>query len=306
MRDGSAEAFIRAINELNAGPMRYYWPYYLPAVQMPSFFEPMRIAIMKNLGTIPILESCIQTLAKPSLLWYVPPSEFMDGEGIPFTLNSATATCYLSPNYPAWTIDTICSLGVRRLSPQQFLQDLKVMIEIDSENFQKRHMSWHAHLARSLVPLTTEPEHRLFLKGLCLIPLQDGSWISAQGKSISFLENSDHLEFLGNLDVLIVDLTAVADLNRRNLFTSLGATHLHASKICRQIVEMHAAPTFVPQSLTRVQLISQVKFLYSASWQPRENIDLWFATSNDERCQGSKLYMQGDLQRETALSRVFK
>ena len=102
----------------------------------------MRISIMDTLRISPILESCMQALVKPSLLWHVPPSDFTDGEGIPFTLNSATAPCYLSSNYPTWTIDPICSLGVCRPSPQQFLEDLKVTIEIDPKNFQKRPMTW--------------------------------------------------------------------------------------------------------------------------------------------------------------------
>jgi hypothetical protein len=144
----------------------------------------MRISIMDTLRISSILESCMQALVKPSLLWHVPPSDFTDGEGIPFTLNSATAPCYLSSNYPTWTIDPICSLGVCRPSPQQFLEDLKVTIEIDPKNFQKRPMTWHAQPARCLVPLTAESDHRLFLKDLCLIPLQDSSWVSAQGKSV--------------------------------------------------------------------------------------------------------------------------
>lgn len=265
----------------------------------------MRISIMANLKEAPVLESFSQDMVKPSLLWYVPPSA-SDEEGIPFTLNFATAGSHLSSQYPAWTIEQIYALGVKQLSSSQFLEDLKMTIEIDSKTFQERPMSWHSQLARSLVSLATDSKYRKSLEKLCLIPLQNGGWTSARNKSIHYVENYDHADFLGNLDILVIDFAAATDLDRKNLFTNLGATHLDVSAICRRIISMHAASDFAPQSLTKDQLISQVKFLYSASWQPAEkNIDLWFATSKDGRCKGSKLYMSGDFQEDTPISRVF-
>ena len=260
---------------------------------------------METLRQGPILESFAQTMTKPSLLWYVPSTEFTDADGIPFTLNFATASRYLSSKYPEWTIDSICSLGVRRLSPQEFLQDLRLTIDTDTENFQTRPPTWHTQLAKSLIPLTIDSDHRSSLKDLRLIPLQDGSWTSAHGSLIYFSDNANYLELLGDLEVLVVDLAAGADTSRRNLFSNLGVKNLEVSEICRQISEMHTASSFDPRSLTRAQLISQVKFLHRASWQIAKNVDLWFATSTDERCLGRNLYMPEDFGQDTPATRVF-
>jgi hypothetical protein len=62
---------------------------------------------------------------------------------------------------------------------------------------------------------------------------------------------------------------------------------------------------FDPKSLTVDQLISHAAFLYKASWQPPKTADLWFATMQDERCRGRKLYIPGSIETNSPVARIF-
>ena len=244
-------------------------------------------------------------MVKPSLLSYVPPIQFADDTGIPFTLSAHTATRYLSVKYPHWIVDSIISLGVRQLSSKGFLEDLKSIVSNNPETFQKKPLSWHAQLAKALIPLSTEPSYRSLLLNLCIIPLWDGRWTSAEGRTIFFSEGVNSLYLPKRIGVLIVDPTAEADLNRRNLFAHLGIRAFESSEICRVISQVHAAPSD-PPNLSRAQLIDHVTFFFRASWQPPKHVDLrvWFVTTNDELCRGSHLYLPRDFGKHPSASHL--
>jgi hypothetical protein len=46
-------------------------------------------------------------------------------------------------------------------------------------------------------------------------------------------------------------------------------------------------------------------FLYKASWQPPQAADLWFATMQDERCLGGKLYIPWCNETNSAAAKIF-
>jgi len=338
LRDALQEAFPRAVEDFNSkgGVMKYYWPFYVPGPEISPFFQPARVSILRTLEDSAVLESRAETMAKASQLVYVEPTKCADEKGQPFTSSALTATRYLSPEYPEWTIAPICSLGVRRLSDKEFLKDLKSMIARDPADFYDRSPQWHAQLARALIPLTAEPELLSDLKDLRIIPLSNGDWTSAWKKPAFFestissrfasLYNSPQLkplegpslsvarkfnldDFPATTDLLIVNRIALGDGTRRDLYEKLGVKNVSTSQICQHISDSHASPTFKPEQWTPEQLISHARFLYEASWRPSEAVDLWFATSNDRRCKGSSLYIPGSLSdssENTATARVFR
>jgi hypothetical protein len=244
-------------------------------------------------------------MVKASSLTHVPLDPFADGEGVPFTLSSHTAAGYLSLKYPAWAIEATSSIGVSQLSPRDFLGDLQSAIIRDPTTFRTKPAIWHSQLARTLIKLSTDVELMSLIQDICLIPLHDGNWSSAKGQSLFFSKSETSLEIPSGIEVLIVDSTAESDPNRRKLFTSLGVKAWEAPEICRLVLKVHESSNFNPKSLAVDQLISHAAFLYKASWQPPKTADLWFATMQDERCMGRKLYIPGSIETNSPAARIF-
>jgi len=307
IRDALAEAFLLSIDDFNQGQLKYVWPYYLPSASTTacSFLEPAIASILAKLRECDVLESCAETMVKPSSLKHVPLDPFADGEGVPFTLSQHTAAGYLSLKYPAWAIEATSSIGVSQLSPREFLRDLHSAITRDPTAFRTKSATWHSQLAHTLIKLSTDGELMSLIQDICLIPLHDGNWSSAKGQLLFFSKSETSLEIPSGIEVLIVDSTAESDPNRRILFTSLGVKAWEAPEICRLVLKVHESSNFDPKSLTVDQLISHAAFLYKASWQPPKTADLWFATMQDERCMGRKLYIPGSIETNSPAARIF-
>ncbi|KAH7202459.1 hypothetical protein DER44DRAFT_669606 [Fusarium oxysporum] len=307
IRDAVAEAFLLSIEHFNRGHMKYTWPYFLPFTPTTaySFFDVAAESILTQLRECRVLESCAGTMMEASSLKHVPLDLFADQEGIPFTMNQYTAASYLSLKYPAWVVEATRSIGVMELSPQEFLEDLNSAITQDPTAFRTRPLTWHSQLAETLRKLATEPELESLILDMCLIPLHDGNWTSARGQSMFFSKDESSLEIPSGIEVLILDPTAESDPIRKHLFTNLGVKEWEASEICNLVLKVHQSSNFDPTTLTRDQLISHAAFLYKASWQPPKTADLWFATTQDERCLGGKLYIPWCNEANSAAARIF-
>ncbi|KAF2812279.1 uncharacterized protein BDZ99DRAFT_518138 [Mytilinidion resinicola] len=307
IRDALADAFLFSVDHFNKGKLKYAWSYYLPSASTAasSFLEPAIASILAQLKESPVLESCAGTMVKASSLKHVPLDPFGDKDGIPFTLSSYTADGYLSLKYPAWAIEGTNSIGASQLSPREFLADLNSAITQDPTIFRTKPSTWHSQLAETLVKLSTDAELMFLIQDICLIPLQDGNWTSARGQSMFFSKSETSLEIPSGIEVLIVDSSAESDPNRRKLFTTLGVKAWEAPEICRLIVRVHESADFDPKKLAVEQLISHAAFLYNASWQPPKTVDLWFATMQDERCLGRKLYIPGSSETNSPAARIF-
>ena len=244
-------------------------------------------------------------MVKASSLKHVPLDPFADEDGVPFTLSAHTAASYLSLRYPAWVIEATSSIGVSQLSPREFLGDLNSVITQDLTTFRTRSATWHSQLAGTLVKLTTDVELMSMIQDICLIPLHDGNWTSARGQSIFLSKSETSLEIPSGIEMLIVDPSAESDPNRRKLFTSLGVKAWEAPEICRLVLRIHESSNFDPKTLAVDQLVSHAAFLYNASWQPPKTADLWFATMQDERCLGRKLYIPGSIETDSPAARIF-
>lgn len=105
--------------------------------------------------------------------------------------------------------------------------------------------------------------------------------------------------------MLTVDSTTESDPHQRKLFTSLGVKAWEAPEICRLVLKVHQSANFEPEILEVDQLISHTAFLYKASWQPPKIADLWFATMQNERCLGRKLYIPESMETNSPAARLF-
>lgn len=250
------------------------------------------------------LESMSHDMAKPSELLYVDVQRFGDGAGNILTMSSKTSPMYLSNKYPVWTIEAIKWLGVQKLSAKDFIKHLRILLSDEESEFQKKSPSWHGDLAKILLSLMKDHSIRNNLEILPIIPLAEGKWVSAHhNPKPVFISGDLNLDDFPIHNALpIVDAKAVAQKDRKALYQALGIAAIAETQICDFICELHASPTFQPEDWTTAQLISHAKALFRWKWTPPDQpVDLWFATDDDKRCRGSRLYFQGRSERSGAL-----
>ncbi|UPX11197.1 uncharacterized protein EKO05_0001817 [Ascochyta rabiei] len=305
IRDALSEAFVSSMLHFNQGALKYVWPFYLPSLStaISGFFEPAIKMILSRVEESPLIESCVGNMVRPSTLAHVPAEFCTDGR--PYTLCTSTEDRYLSFRYASWVVEAMECVGVSQMTPFQFLGDLATLLATDAESFRKRGSEWQAQLAITLLKLSTDAELMPLIRSLTIIPLNDGTWITACDNNIFFSQSDTLLAIPDGLRVLIVDCDAEADPNRRSLFASLGVKEWSASEICRLILDLHASADFQQQRLNTKQLVSHATFLYQAKWQPPKGANLWFATTKTESFCGREVYVSGRSNADSAVARVF-
>lgn len=316
LRDASANAFVQSIVRLNWGPLKYFWPHYLPVGNV-SYFEPMREEIFRQLAGKRLLETCEKTLADPLSLSHVPLNYFAgidDKPGKPFTLCSHTASQYLSLHYPDWAREMLCALGIKKLSPEGFLKHLQLMISDEPAKFRGKPQSWHSQLAKCLHKLALEKGYKERILDLEIIPLrkerplQDASkWVSARGRKI-FLGGSGDLTIPNGVEVDIVHKKAEEDDNRRNMFKYLGVKACDAAEISHKIIEMHSEKGFPTRNLNVQQLLQHALFVLNSPWRPPQDqyVPFWFATAGkgEKLYLGTEVYIRMSFEKEPSTTRV--
>jgi hypothetical protein len=305
IRDAISEAFLSSVLHFNEGLFKYVWPFYLPSlsIAMSGFFAPAIEMIISQIKDLPVFESCVGNLVRPSTLAHVSTDFCIAGE--PFTLCELTKDRYLSSSYPSWVIEAMLSVGVSQLTPQEFVEDLATMITTDAELFHSKTSKWHEQLARTLVKHCTDTELMDLIQDLPIIPLSDGTWTAARGNNIFFATSNTSLAIPDGIRIMIVDSDVPNDPHRRTLLTYLGVKALEAPRICRVILSVHASADFDPQLLDRAQLVSHATYLYQAKWQPPKGADLWFATARNEVFRGREMYIPGSSSTNSAAARIF-
>ncbi|KAH6672306.1 hypothetical protein B0J14DRAFT_70569 [Halenospora varia] len=283
-------AFIKTVEYLNSTPLRYFWPHTIPSEQSTGIFKDPSLEIQNRLSTMAILESCRGSMRAPLQLTYVP-SQYTDDEGTPLLLGPQTKSKHLSLKYPSWELESILTLGVRKLSGADFLLDLESAIKGDQQSFQRRSAQWHSQLAKALLKLVVQDEHKSVVASLKIIPLRSGKWVAAENHTIFFSGEAIDLNIPDFLTVQSVDPDAEGDSYRHSLFKQLGVKPLQISGICQMVCDMHASPAFQAVSTHRDLLIAHAMFLFKASWSPLQTSELWFATKGGGRRRGSSLYV---------------
>jgi hypothetical protein len=250
---------------------------------------------MEKLAALPILESRTGSMVRPSSLSWVP-KEYADDQGMPFTLNTSTKSRYLSRNYSPHTWKLMHAIGAKEMTMTDFLQDLQLTIQNHAHDFQNRPDSWHSQLAKALLRCSASNSHVSSLAKLSIVPLRDGSWVSAEERTIFFYQPTGSLEVPKDIEVLITRPMLQTDNHRRKLLEQLGVKTYWDLKICELITSKHADPRFNARDSTPTELISHAVYLYKAHWvsilitSSNQN-GLWFVTDRGGRCLGSELYM---------------
>lgn len=295
---------MSSIESLLTGPLRYNWLQFVPVNEQSNFFSPTQESILTDLAKRPVLEAWNKSLAAPSTLVYVP-KEFLDHDGVPFSLCPETESRYLSARYPDSEFEILQKLGTKRLSEFDFLADLEQMVENHHEAFRAKSEMWHTQLSKALLPLLAIFGQKQTIRGMKIIPLSDGQWVTASSGTLFLSTKSNTPRVPDGISVQLIDRSAEAAPHRRNLFELLGAQKCDVVDICRLIVKKHNESDFDAKTIPRNQLITHATYLYEAKWQSEKGMHLWFATKRGGRAQASGLYMRAACNRGSPLAMVY-
>jgi hypothetical protein len=232
---------------------------------------------------------------------YVPDS-FRDSKGVPLTLCETTQHRYLSHRYASSDWPNLQRLGVGRLSMDEFLSDLKILVCNHVEEFRQKPLDWHSWLALVLTPMLTSDFRSTtasILYSLPIVPLRDGRWVRPNTETLLF-PGSGNIVVPPGIEIGEIHPDASQD-SRRHLFTLLGAQPFVPSKICDIIIKKHSDHGFRPALLSRGELISHAMFLYSTGWNNLSFADststksIWLVSELNTHHLGSELYIDSDM-----------
>jgi hypothetical protein len=264
---------------------------YLPKrPPLTDFFKRLESATLKLLSSAVILESLAGNLSMPSNLRYVP-EDFTYEDRLPLICSDKTKPTYLSHKYSAEDSLELSCIGVRSLSTEEFLADLRDFILEKPQDFQNMPNSWHSHLSKVLVKLINDDIVKSAISRLEIIPLRNGQWVSALQESICLSNPSDSLIIPNGLKFYEISPITRHHESRRILFVLLGVKSFSKDLVCDAIIKAHEDPQFYPESRERHDLISHIVFLYKANWRNTHNHDVWLATESGPPQHGSNVYL---------------
>ncbi|PVH69973.1 hypothetical protein DL98DRAFT_661395 [Cadophora sp. DSE1049] len=285
------QAILHAIEQFNKrDDLRYTWIRYFPKrPPLLDFFQHLESMILAELSREPIVESLNGALKKPSTLRYVP-AGLRDENGNSFFYPDRAKATYVSTKYSLKDAVELSRIGVKELSPEEFLADLRAFIHEKSQDFWEKSSSWHSRLSQVLARLLNDkPKLKPLLSALEIVPLRDNRWVSPSQGNICFPSNS--LIIPKGLGIHEIDPTAAKIESRRIFLVLLGALTLSKDLVCNVIIKRHEHQDFKPEKRTLEELVSHVAFLYKANWKNNSGNDLWVLTEGDSPRRGSELYL---------------
>ncbi len=271
-----SKGFIRAVLRLcNHETLQYQWMRYLPeetAYPWDDFWKGVVADIRMQIKGTPVLRAAI-----PGPLRLIESvrrhrSTHLDASGEPL-LPDIDPWPYLSPRYESADLDRLHDLGLKDLDMHGILLRAKSDLTAPTSRIQTiQDEDWQSRLARLLhYPFventTANIEMQWALRCMCrelmeldLLPLRDGTWTSAASGSIyhSRVQGTD-LDIPPGLalNMKVVDPTAAANADRKQLFDALGVRNAPAADVRAAVLDRYrnTHPT-LPES------VSYLRFLY--------------------------------------------
>jgi hypothetical protein len=290
LRSELSTAFVNAMKEFNEGPLRHAWMEYLPLRDpLDSFLKPFHLELKKKLASESILYSQAGDLVAPGALTYVP--EEFKLNGVPMTASALSTRRYLSDNYSQADLKYFEILGVTKMNEYTFILELQSLLRMAKEEFQAKSNDWHSHLATILIRM--QKTYSSDISKLAIIPLSNGDWVAASGRAhqILFPSSIAGIELPSGLELLVVQTAPAADSERRKLYKVLGVGDLDKEPVIRHIRYLHTNRYTANSSAGNLgEMISQIRFLYSAEFKNNTFQRFWFTAESGQKFEGSQLY----------------
>ncbi|KAK2034152.1 hypothetical protein LX32DRAFT_722382 [Colletotrichum zoysiae] len=267
LRDGVGKAFITAVTQFLAHEsLRYQWVQFLPDKQIGSW-DKFWLGLIEEIGTLlksaPVLfdhkgSPNTRTVLELVRLGFGCADEYGDS-----LFDDGTPGEIISRQYGPIGERILADYGMRMVTFNQLVS----WVRADLENATSSRMkspdtpeSWHVRAAdllnsafvKNFLVITSE------LTMLDLIPLEDGSWVSAVSGP-TYFPQVDGLDIPTDIGLRIVS-RRVKNERRILLFKSLGATTAEPRMVREHILQSYK--TAIPSNFTIEASKQHLKFLY--------------------------------------------
>ncbi|KPM41929.1 hypothetical protein AK830_g4631 [Neonectria ditissima] len=287
LRNALQAAFLAAVKRFATAPadgpgrgLRYMWPKYIKHHRHAhNFWNHLHANIVSDLRTQRILESHNSATGhrKPFKLRYLPP-KFRFGENPLFDCPSLMKA-YLSFEYDH-VHEELRLLGVERTSLADLGTDfVKWVLEVGRSGLGAKSSEWHCQVASIF---HEQRDLRSHLVELPIIPLRDGSWVSAKQGHLYMASITDDEYVPKGINLSVVDKIASQDPARRRFYEWLGVQPYTCSQVCRLILELHSGNAASIQGRHRLDLLMDTTYLFlnSSHLDTDEAPEIYFLVNN--------------------------
>lgn len=277
--------FVQSVKKFNStGHMKYRWPQFArsasdaPGTFMKGFFKDLQHQLRKER----VLVTQSGNLRAPSALLFVP-TLFCDGGSPrrPLTGSPNQLGHFVSVDYHSF--GDLQVLGVRKQTGEDFRRRLGTMSLAWIHNQPE---SWHSRLAAAINNIGCSK-----FREVPIIPLRDGTWISATATPFYFPTLSSNEFIPEGIEVKIIDDNACEDRERWNMFKAFGAKELSSAQVCQLILAQHEFENW-PSPPSSEMLVAQTWYLFEWA-RGRHNLDTLKVMAQDSEplLSGDEVYM---------------
>ena len=240
-----------------------------------------------------IVENAAGEMTALDSILYVPES-MRDQSGLPLTADPMTNSKYLSKFYHVSDLDYLQQLGVRTLSDTEFLSDLQALHKGNDSFIGKQPEEWHIRLTEALRNLSWDSPNEEIIRDLPLVPICDGTWVSASTKDIfcRMDETRQHI-IPEDISLRLVDDNAQKNEKRNELFKKLKIPGLTAEKLQGKVMEKHSVkePSRIPEGDT---LLRHAICLFQTKWNNGNRFKPFWVKSQTGSCHRAReVYFDG-------------
>jgi hypothetical protein len=242
LRDAIPAAFLAAVTKFSMRPnLKFTWFRYLPRNIHDSFLGPVENAIISKLSSLPILCSADGTYRPPHK--FIIAGSFCDADGKPLIPEAYLPgkLYYLSHPYDL-DMDGVHfeRLGVKPMSNEHFVGGLNKM----RSQMSLQSTIWHEAICQKLYGIPNASTGRrdlsLEIRQLPILPLSDGSWVSAAGSPDSVIFFDTELAGIPrDLDIQFLEADISPASWRHKLFKKLGVREADCHFVANKILEHH-------------------------------------------------------------------
>lgn len=181
--------------------------------------------------------------------------DFTDDEGNPL-LDDSITNGFLSGRYPSAALAVLREYGLQNMKVHLFVSMLRADLEQSTSRIKSPSTSqrWHSIMAQLLTRFANDER----LCGLALLPLRSGVWVSPDSGQV-YLPMTEGIPLPLRVNMRILDPAAVANDDRRALFTRYGAAEPSVAIVRASIKVTHDNP-FAELDLAETK--SHLRFLY--------------------------------------------
>ncbi|RYP57689.1 hypothetical protein DL769_009334 [Monosporascus sp. CRB-8-3] len=252
--DAIADAFATGVGQLCAHPtLRYQWMRYLPELSGYPW-DPFWKGLVDKIKTAICGKNLIFLRDSPSPVKLDRarrlPQRTVDKYGNPLfdDLPSPHAS-YISRSYENGDLEILGRFGLDYIFQHELLERVKLDLSRESSRMKSPDTDddWHSRAAKTLsLSFAMNWSSRISeTRGLDLIPLSDGKWVSSCDGDVFFPETEDGIPIPTDLGLQLVSPEAFRVDDRVDLFEDLGVKFASNQAIKTKIIQKYRSPRFL-------------------------------------------------------------